>query len=65
MVLPITQERAITNAPQVHDRHHRPPVGHHIQVHQDLQVRQVDPEEVPQADLIRGHPVVEGQERGN
>lgn len=66
MVLPINQERAITNDPQIRDRHHRPPDHHLIPVHRDLQVRhQVDPEEVPPADLIRDHQVEEGQERGN
>jgi len=65
MVLPTTQDPVITNDPQVHDRHHRL-LGHHlIPVHQDLLVRQVDPEEVLLADLIQDHRVEVDQEHGN
>lgn len=64
MVPLITPEPVITNDPQVHD-HLRRLQGHHLPVHPDLQVCLVDPGEVPLGDLIRDHPVEEGQEPVN
>ena len=65
MVPHITPEPVIINDPQVHDHLRRLQDHHLIPVHPDLQVCLVDPEEVPLGDLIRDHPVEEGQEPVN
>ena len=66
MVRHISHEPVITNDPQAHVLLRRLPGHHLIQVHPDLQVCLVDPEEVPLVgDPTRDHPVVEGQEHGN